>query len=146
MALVGEQFRYSLDITGCVVKRRQKEDRIELWTRGHGDEERDQLIQTAIGEDLKAILGLDDELEYTKHESVKKMDVVRRAGNRGSFGSGYNNNLMVSGRGSSKNREDSGKGTDKGIIRTVSSGDVFSSEYKKRSFEYMVEDHGKYRV
>merc|ERR1712127_97550 len=109
-------------------------------------------IQTAIGEDLKAILGLDNELEYTKHESVKKMDVVRRAGNRGSFGSGYNNNLTVSGRGSSKNREDSGKGTvkgtdkgtvkgtdkgtDKGIIRTVSSGDVFSSEYKKRSFEY----------
>merc|ERR1712127_168308 len=101
-------------------------------------------IQTAIGEDLKSILGLDNELEYTKHESVKKMDVVRRAGNRGSFGSGYNNNLTVSGRGSSKNREDSGKGTvkgtdkgtDKGIIRTVSSGDVFSSEYKKRSFEY----------
>jgi len=153
MALVGEQFRYSLDITGCVVKRRQKEDRIELWTRGYGDDEKDQQIQTAIGEDLKAVLGLDNELEYTKHESVKKMDVVRRAGNRGdynSFGSGYNNNLTVSGRGSSKNREDSGKGTDKGtdkgIIRTVSSGDVFSSEYKRRSFEYMVEDHGKYRV
>jgi len=148
MALVGEQFRYSLDITGCVVKRRQKEDRIELWTRGHGDEERDQQIQTAIGEDLKTFLGLDNELEYTKHESVKKMDVVRRAGNRSeytSFGSG-NHHLTVSGRGSSRNREDSVKGTDKSIIRTVSNNDVFSSEYKRRSFEYMIEDHGKYRV
>lgn len=145
MALVGEQFRHSLDITGCVVKRRQKEDRIELWTRGHGEDElRDQEIQTAIGEDLKSILGVDNELEYTKHESVKKMDVVRRAGNRndyGSFGTG-NNSLTASGRGSSRNNDAS----DKGILRTVSNNDVFSSEYKKRSFEYMIEDHGKYRV
>lgn len=140
MALVGEQFRYSLDITGCVVKRRQKEDRIELWTRGHGNEERDQEIQTAIGEDLKAFLGLDDELEYTKHESVRKMDVVRRAGNRNEYN---NNNLTVNRRGSSRHiKADS----DKSIIRTVSNNDVFSPEYKKRSFEYMVEDHGKYRV
>merc|ERR1711907_60784 len=82
MALVGEQFRNSMEITGCVVKRRQKEDRIELWTKGHDDVEMDQVIQMSIGEDLKGILGIKDELEYTKHESVKNMDVLRRAGNK----------------------------------------------------------------
>jgi len=72
MALVGEQFRHSLDITGCVVKRRQKEDRIELWTKGSEDFDHDEVVQMEIGEDLKKILGLDNELEYTKHATVKR--------------------------------------------------------------------------
>jgi len=137
MALVGEQFRHSMHITGCVVKRRQKEDRIELWTKGYSDE-KDQLIQTAIGEDLKEILGLDDELEYTKHDAVKQMEVVRNAGNRTR---GYG---MV--RDNSRTRVDSVAGRKGSIIRNVSMQDVFTQEYKNRSFEYRTEDRGKYRI
>jgi len=123
MAMVGEQFRNSMEITGCVVKRRQKEDRIELWTKGHDDVEMDQVIQMSIGEDLKGILGIKDELEYTKHESVKNMDVLRRAGN--------------------KNRSFERKCN---IVRNISSNDVFSQEFKNKSFEYKFGDTGKYRV
>jgi len=129
MALVGEQFRHSLDITGCVVKRRQKEDRIELWTKGSDDFESDEVIQKEIGEDLKKILGLDNELEYTKHAVVKKMEDVRRAGY------GDRNNI----RDKSVTRKSS-------IIRNVSMNDVFSAEYKNRSFECRIEDRGKYRI
>lgn len=129
MALVGEQFRNSLDITGCVVKRRQKEDRIELWTRGSDDFDSDEIIQKEIGEDLKRILGLDNELEYTKHAVVKKMENVRRAG----YGDG--NNI----REKSVTRKSS-------IIRNVSMNDVFSAEYKNRSLECRIEDRGKYRI
>jgi len=131
MALVGEQFRHSLDITGCVVKRRQKEDRIELWTKGKDDDfGHDEVVQMEIGEDLKKILGLDNELEYTKHAAVKKMEVVRRAG----YGD-RNNNI----RDKSVTRKSS-------IVRNVSMNDVFSGENKNRSFEYRIEDRGKYRI
>jgi len=129
MALVGEQFRHSLDITGCVVKRRQKEDRIELWTKGSDDIDNDEAIQIEIGEDLKKILGLDNELEYTKHATVKKMEVVRRAGY------GDRNNI----RDKSVTRKSS-------IVRNGSMNDVFNSEYKNRSFECRIEDRGKYRI
>jgi len=129
MALVGEQFRHSLDITGCVVKRRQKEDRIELWTKGSDDFDSDEIIQKEIGEDLKKILGLDNELEYTKHAIVKKMEDVRRAGY------GDRNNIG-----------DKNVTRKSSIIRNVSMNDVFSAEYKNRSFECRIEDRGKYRI
>jgi len=130
MALVGEQFRHSLDITGCVVKRRQKEDRIELWTKGSEDFDHDEVVQMEIGEDLKKILGLDNELEYTKHATVKKMEVVRRAG----YGD-RNSNI----RDKSVTRRSS-------IVRNVSMNDVFNAEYKNRSFECRIEDRGNYRI
>jgi len=144
MALVGEQFRYSMDITGCVVKRRQKEDRIELWTKGYSgenDEIKDQLIQTAIGEDLKDILGLDDELEYTKHDAVKKMEIVRNAGNRARENYGYG-----AVRDNSRNRVDKSVSRKGSISRNFSHSDVFNPEYKNRSFEHRTEDRGKYRI
>jgi len=130
MALVGEQFRHSLDITGCVVKRRQKEDRIELWTKGSEDFDHDEVVQMEIGEDLKKILGLDNELEYTKHATVKKMEVVRRAG----YG---DRNCNI--RDKSVTRKSS-------ITRNVSMNDVFSPDYKNRSFECRIEDRGNYRI
>lgn len=151
MALVGEQFQHSMDITGCVVKRRQKEDRIELWTKGYGDDvEKDQLVQTNIGEHLRQILGLDDELEYTKHDAVKKMEVVRNAGNR-AYGGGYGGSNVgnygkVAVREHSRNRVETGGSRKGSIIRNVSMSNVFDPEYKNRSFEYRTEDRGKFRT
>merc|ERR1712226_97156 len=151
MALVGEQIQHSMDITGCVVKRRQKEDRIELWTKGYGDDvEKDQLVQTNIGEHLRQILGLDDELEYTKHDAVKKMEVVRNAGNR-AYGSGYGGSNVgnygkAAVREHSKNRMETGGSRKGSIIRNVSMSNVFDPEYKNRSFEYRTEDRGKFRT
>jgi len=122
LALVGEQIRHSMEITGVVVKRRQREDRIELWTKGRLDEELNHEIQMEIGTDLKDLLGILDELEYTKHDTVKQMDQVRRAGNR-------DNSLTRKG----------------SITRQASLGDVFKT-YKNTSFECRFEDRSSYRI
>lgn len=123
VALVGEQLSHSMEITGVVVKRRQREDRIELWTKGRDDEELNHEIQTDIGTDLKNLLGIIDELEYTKHDTVKQMDAVRRAGNRES----------------SMTRKGS-------FTKQASLGDVFKTGYKNNSFECRFEDRSAYRI
>jgi len=123
LALVGEQISHSMEITGVVVKRRQREDRIELWTKGRADELLNHEIQTEIGADLKNLLSIVDELEYTKHDTVKQMDAVRRAGNQDS---------SITRKGS--------------ISRQASLGDVFKTGYKNNSFECRFEDRSAYRI
>lgn len=140
MALVGEQFGYAQYITGCVLQRRQKEDRFQLWTRGHaGDTEQDKLIQRQIGRDLKTILNLaeDCELAYTKHNDLKSFDDARRLARKDS-------NYRSASRGSKRGSVDARQADD-----AVVGG--FTPVYSKnRSFNMRIEHATKnadgYRV
>jgi translation initiation factor 4E len=139
MALVGEQFANAQYITGCVLQRRQKEDRFQLWTRGHENPEQDKLIQRQIGLDLKAILNLaeDCELAYTKHNDLKRFDDAKRLGRQDS---------RSASRGSKRTSIDARQADD-----AVVGGGGFTPVYSKnRSFNMRIEHATKnadgYRV
>jgi len=68
LACIGETLNYSDYITGIVIQRRQREDRIQLWTKNAIEKD----IQYKIGQDFKELLNLGEEVEicYTKHEDM----------------------------------------------------------------------------
>ena len=69
LACVGETLTFGELVNGVVIQRRQKEDRIQLWTR----EAANQDIQYSIGQHYKSLLNLDDSVEicYTKHADMQ---------------------------------------------------------------------------
>jgi len=69
LACIGETLTFGELVNGIVIQRRQKEDRIQLWTR----EAYNQDIQYSIGQHYKALLNLDDHIKicYTKHSDMQ---------------------------------------------------------------------------
>jgi hypothetical protein len=135
MALVGERFAYSNYITGTVLQRRQKEDRIQIWTRGVEDRELDARVQKQIAEDLKTLLNISSEIVFTRHNDLKKMDEFKRfKGNGNERRSPSGNRRRSCSRQNSRDRS-----SDKQQQQPVM--------YKNRSFGMRVEQAGdSYRV
>jgi translation initiation factor 4E len=68
LAVIGEQFRDSDEICGCVVSIRAQACRIAMWVRSS-----DKNAFMAIGNQIKTILGLPPKkLEYTTHANAMK--------------------------------------------------------------------------
>jgi translation initiation factor 4E len=68
LAVIGEQFRDSHEICGCVVSIRAQACRIAMWVRSS---EKNAFM--AIGNQIKTILGLPPKkLEYTTHANAMK--------------------------------------------------------------------------
>jgi len=67
LACIGETLTNGELITGVIVQRRSKEDRIQLWTRAADDS---QIAE--LGQHFKSLLHLGDEVEicYTKHADM----------------------------------------------------------------------------
>ena len=89
LPIIGEQFTFYNYVTGCVLQRRQKEDRIQLWTRGNPDKAQDEQIQQLIGIEFKHVLNLcpTTELTYTKHNQVMVLDDIKKS--KGTFDGYY---------------------------------------------------------
>lgn len=64
MALVGEQFTDASQINGCIFQRRQREDRIQLWTRSLDGK---NAIKKLMAEEFRKFLSIDVELQYISH-------------------------------------------------------------------------------
>lgn len=78
MACIGETLTFGEYINGVVIQRRQKEDRIQLWTRNADNHD----IQYTIGQHYKSLLNLENiEICYTKHADMAK---ITSTSNRGS--------------------------------------------------------------
>merc|ERR1711937_424987 len=75
LACIGETLTNGELITGVIVQRRSKEDRIQLWTRDADDS---QIAE--LGQHFKSLLNLGDEVEicYTKHADMSA--ISRSAG------------------------------------------------------------------
>merc|ERR1712226_519417 len=71
MAIVGEQFTDANLITGCVLQRRQKYDRIHLWTRKIDDRPEDEAntIKKRMACQFREFLGVDtaSQIQYIMH-------------------------------------------------------------------------------
>ncbi|KAK5666030.1 eukaryotic translation initiation factor 4E, variant 2 [Batrachochytrium dendrobatidis] len=68
MAVIGEQFTYSDEITGIVVSNRRAHDRISVWTRDA--EDREKCLK--IGEELKKFLPTTEIISYLSHSDPQK--------------------------------------------------------------------------
>merc|ERR1711937_480363 len=75
LACIGETLTYGDLVTGVVVQRRCKEDRLQLWTKAASDSE-----LTALGAHFKSLLSLDSEVEicYTKHADMSAVTWAAR--------------------------------------------------------------------
>jgi len=69
LACIGETLTFGEKINGVIIQRRQKEDRIQLWTTDADQAD----VQYSIGQHYKQLLNLDDSIElcYTKHADMK---------------------------------------------------------------------------
>jgi len=72
LACIGETLTFGEKINGIIIQRRQKEDRIQLWT---SDADKVDL-QYSIGYHFKQLLNLDDNIKlcYSKHNDLKKFN------------------------------------------------------------------------
>lgn len=72
LACIGETLSFGEKINGIIVQRRQKEDRIQLWTSGADEVD----VQYSIGHHYKQLLNLDDSIKlcYTKHNDMEKLN------------------------------------------------------------------------
>lgn len=78
VACVMEDLKHSDYITGIVLARRQREDRIQIWTKASKDLE----AQTTIGKELKALFQhscpkYNTEMNYTSHDSLQQTTSIR---------------------------------------------------------------------
>ena len=71
LACIGETLTFGEHINGVVIQRRQKEDRIQLWTKNADNLD----IQYSIGQHYKSLLSLPEDIEicYTKHNDMKEI-------------------------------------------------------------------------
>jgi len=84
MACIGEILDHSEYITGIVLQRRQREDRIQLWTKNANEEQ----IQMTIGQHFKKILNLANlshgfeeiKICYTRHNDMEVISSAHRPG------------------------------------------------------------------
>lgn len=68
LACIGESLPHSEYINGIVLQRRQREDRIQIWTRDAENTE----VQISIGKHMKHLMniGSDLEIQYTVHADM----------------------------------------------------------------------------
>lgn len=82
LACIGEAISHSEYITGVVLQRRQREDRIQVWTKDASEEE----IQIEIGKCFKKLLNLQNSSEesiklwYTRHNDMENISANHRPG------------------------------------------------------------------
>ncbi|KAJ3261556.1 Eukaryotic translation initiation factor 4E type 2 [Boothiomyces macroporosus] len=63
LAIIGEQFTHSEEITGAVISVRKTADRISLWTKTFDDKEK----TLQIGNEFKEYLGITDKIGFQAH-------------------------------------------------------------------------------
>ncbi len=66
MAILGEQFDHSDEITGIVVSIRKMQNRICIWTRGSSD----KAVLTSIGLKFKSVCGFKDSVGFASHDDA----------------------------------------------------------------------------
>jgi len=83
MALVGEQFAHADKINGCILARRQSDDRISLWTRSLEGPHEAQ-IKAEMSSALKTILNIDGAIQYYTHAALQDQS-KQHFGKKGAF-------------------------------------------------------------
>lgn len=80
ISCVGELIEHSEYITGVVLQRRQREDRIQLWTRCADEEEIQMKIGRSFKQQLCSLLtGYDSvSMSYTKHNDMEQLSAQHR--------------------------------------------------------------------
>jgi hypothetical protein len=85
-SLIGEQYGELGDIiTGCYLQRRQKEDRIAIWTRVSDKKDEDKIME--IGTKFKETIRVDNDINFSPHEDSGSAD----HSNNKNYGHGHAN-------------------------------------------------------